>query len=87
MTALRQNVADYAKINSLYSDDKSKKKEAFSRLEQLRGKGTVTDYKAELASYREEKYFDWDSLVIPNEREENVDEYMREMRENDRHKD
>ena len=32
MTALRQNVAGYAKINSLYSDDKSKKKEAFSRL-------------------------------------------------------
>ncbi len=27
---------------------------------------------------------DWDSFVIPSERGENVDEYMKEMRENDR---
>ena len=27
---------------------------------------------------------DWDSFVIPGERGKNVDEYMREMRENDR---
>lgn len=27
---------------------------------------------------------DWDSLVKPSERGENVDEYMKEMRENDR---
>jgi hypothetical protein len=27
---------------------------------------------------------DWDSFVIPSERGNNVDEYMREMRENDR---
>ena len=27
---------------------------------------------------------DWDSFVIPTERGQNVDEYMREMRENDR---
>ena len=27
---------------------------------------------------------DWDSVVIPRERGKNVDEYMREMRENDR---
>lgn len=27
---------------------------------------------------------DWDSFVIPSERGRNVDEYMREMRENDR---
>lgn len=27
---------------------------------------------------------DWDSFVIPSERGKNVDEYMREMRENDR---
>ena len=27
---------------------------------------------------------DWDSFVIPSERGQNVDEYMREMRENDR---
>ena len=33
-----------------------KKKEAFERLEQLRRKGTVVDYDAELAEYREEKY-------------------------------
>ena len=27
---------------------------------------------------------DWDSFVIPTERGKNVDEYMREMREDDR---
>ena len=27
---------------------------------------------------------DWDSFSIPSERGKNVDEYMREMRENDR---
>ena len=27
---------------------------------------------------------DWDSFVIPSERGKNVDEYMREMRDNDR---
>jgi predicted RNA-binding protein with PUA domain len=27
---------------------------------------------------------DWDSFVVPSERGKNVDEYMREMRENDR---
>ena len=27
---------------------------------------------------------DWDSFVIPSERGQNVDEYMKEMRENDR---
>lgn len=27
---------------------------------------------------------DWDSFVIPSERGQNVDEYMREMRENNR---
>lgn len=27
---------------------------------------------------------DWDSFVVPSERGNNVDEYMREMRENDR---
>lgn len=27
---------------------------------------------------------DWDSFVVPSERGQNVDEYMREMRENDR---
>ena len=32
------------------------KYEAFNRLEQLRKKGIVTDYKAELAAYRDEKY-------------------------------
>ena len=40
----------------LYNDDQSERKEAFARLEQLRRKGTVTDYDAELVSYREEKY-------------------------------
>lgn len=43
-------------VNGLYNDDQSEKKEAFERLEQLRKKGTVVDYDAELAEYREEKY-------------------------------
>lgn len=43
-------------VNGLYHDDQSEKKEAFARLERLRKKGTVTDYDAELASYRENKY-------------------------------
>lgn len=43
-------------VNGLYNDNQSEKKEAFERLEQLRKKGTVTDYDSELASYREEKY-------------------------------
>lgn len=43
-------------VNGLYDDNLSERKEAFERLEQLRKKGTVIDYDAELASYREEKY-------------------------------
>lgn len=43
-------------VNGLFEDTQSERKEAFARLEQLRKKGTVTDYDAELASYREEKY-------------------------------
>jgi len=43
-------------VNGLYNDKKNERKEAFERLEKLRKKGTVTDYKAELASYRDEKY-------------------------------
>ena len=72
MTALRQNaIMELEKIpedklsfviqimqgvNGLYNDSKKEKKEAFARLEQLRKKGTVTDYDAEIASYREDKY-------------------------------
>ena len=33
---------------------------------------------------KEKEAIDWDSFVIPSERGKNVDEYMREMRENDR---
>ena len=43
-------------MNSLYKDNQSERKKAFARLEKLRRKGTVTDYDAELASYRDEKY-------------------------------
>lgn len=43
-------------VNGLYNDTDKEREEAFKRLEQLRKKGTVTDDKAELASYREEKY-------------------------------
>ena len=42
-------------VNGLYNDTDKEREEAFERLEQLRKKGTVTDDKAELASYREEK--------------------------------
>lgn len=48
-------------VNGLYNDNQSERKEAFARLEQLRRKGTVTDYDMELASYREEKYGKQDS--------------------------
>ena len=43
-------------VNGLYTDNQSEKEEAFTKLEQLRKKGTVTDYDAELASYRDSKY-------------------------------
>ena len=43
-------------VNGLYADTNSERKEAFAQLEQLRKKGTIVDEKAELASYREEKY-------------------------------
>lgn len=43
-------------VNGLYNDNQSEKKKAFERLEQLRRKGIVIDYDAELAEYREEKY-------------------------------
>lgn len=43
-------------MNVLYTDTNLERKEAFARLEQLRRKGTVTNYDAELSSYREEKY-------------------------------
>ena len=43
-------------VNGLYNDTNRERKEAFARLEQLRKKGTVTDDKEELASYREDKY-------------------------------
>ena len=43
-------------VNGLYNDTDKEREEAFERLEQLRKKGTVTDDKAELASYWEEKY-------------------------------
>lgn len=42
---------------------------------------TILDY----PSRKEKKEpVDWDSFVIPSERGKNVEEYMREMRENDR---
>lgn len=48
-------------MNGLYNDERSERKEAFARLEQLRRKGTVIDYDMELASFREEKYGKQDS--------------------------
>ena len=43
-------------VNGLYNETNRERKEAFARLEQLRKKGTVTDDKEELDSYREDKY-------------------------------
>lgn len=43
-------------VNGLCNNDQSEKKEALARLEKMRRKGTITDYDAELASYREQKY-------------------------------
>ena len=40
---------------------------------------TLLDYPS-----KQKKEVDWDSFVIPSERGKNVDEYMKEMRENDR---
>ena len=37
-------------VNGIYNDGQSEREEAFARLEQLRRKGTVVDYDAELAS-------------------------------------
>lgn len=42
---------------------------------------TVLDYPH---SKKKKEAIDWDSFVIPSERGNNVDEYMKEMRENDR---
>lgn len=43
-------------INGLYNNEQSERKDAFAKLEQLRKKGTATDYDTELASYRDDKY-------------------------------
>ena len=43
-------------VNGLYNYSDKERKEAFTRLEQLRKKGNVTDDAGELASYREDKY-------------------------------
>lgn len=42
---------------------------------------TLLDYPT---AKKKKKQIDWDSFVIPSERGKNVDEYMREMRDNDR---
>ena len=52
MNEKRQNMRE------ICTDDNSndERREALARLERLRKMGTVVDDKAELASYREEKY-------------------------------
>ena len=94
MTVSKDNAQIVVKV--LSDDNNEKKKKAFVRLEQLRKKGIVTDDKTELESYRENKYgnsksenlkrktVDWDSFVISSERGQHVDEYMKEMRDDDR---
>ncbi len=42
---------------------------------------TILNYPQKKA---EKSSVDWDSFAIPSERGRNVDEYMKEMRENDR---
>ncbi len=42
---------------------------------------TVLDYPN---NKKKKESVDWDGFVIPSDRGKNVDEYMREMRENDR---
>lgn len=51
MNDKRQNMRERSMDNS-----NDERQETLVRLEQLRRKGTVVDDKAELASYREEKY-------------------------------
>lgn len=42
---------------------------------------TILDYPYEK---RNKKSIDWDSYVMPSDRGKDIDEYMRDMRENDR---
>lgn len=42
---------------------------------------TILDYPIRK---KNENIIDWDSFLVPSERGNNVDDYMREMRENDR---
>lgn len=51
MNEKRQNMREECMDNS-----NGERQETLTRLEQLRKKGTVVDDKAELASYREEKF-------------------------------
>ncbi len=95
MTVSKDNAQIVAKV--LSDDNNEEKKRAFVRIEELKKKrkDVVIDYDAELASYREDKYsklpndnlkrktVDWDSFVIPSERGQHVDEYMKEMRDDD----
>ena len=54
-------------MKGLYGDNKSEKEKAFSNLERLKKKGTVTDYDMELASYREcAKSFRADYIITRN---------------------
>ena len=93
MTVSKDNAQIVAKV--LSDDNNEEKKRAFARIEELKKKrkDVVIDYDAELAFYREDKYsklpndnlkrmpVDWDSFVIPSERGQHVDEYMKEMRD------
>ena len=62
MTVLRQTaimefvIQIMQGVNGLHNDTSNQKQEAFAKLEQLRRKGTVVDDRAELESYREDKY-------------------------------
>ena len=49
-------------VNGLYGDSQSEK-EAFSKLDHLKKKETVTDYDMELASYMESKYRKEDKII------------------------
>jgi hypothetical protein len=47
-------VAEQSNIDE--KENQNRRREAYKRLEQLRVNGTIEDDKAELASYRDEKY-------------------------------
>ena len=53
-------------------------------LYEYEGSEVVVTFLGQPGRNRKKEPVDWDSFVIPSERGKNVDEYMRETREDDR---